>query len=54
MRTRSKTPKPEPVVELTKHELDYIRIMTDLKQQFGSLGYYNDKRKELNENLTIN
>ncbi len=42
----TKQRKPEPVVELTKHELDYVRIMTDLKQQFGSLGYYNDKRKE--------
>jgi hypothetical protein len=24
---------------------DYAKIMADLKQQFGSLGYYNDKRK---------
>jgi hypothetical protein len=37
--------KQNDVVELTRHELEYVLIMTDLKQQFGSLGYYNDKRK---------
>jgi hypothetical protein len=34
------------VVELTKFETDYVKIMTDLKQQFGSISYYNDKRKD--------
>ena len=29
----------------TKSETDYVKIMADLKQQFGSIGYYNDKRK---------
>jgi len=37
--------KQNDVVELTRHELEYVLIMNDLKQQFGSLGYYNDKRK---------
>ena len=37
--------KPNDVVELTRHELEYMLIMNDLKQKFGSLGYYNDKRK---------
>lgn len=41
----TKQSKSNDVVELTKNELDYVKIMTDLKQQFGSLGYYNDKRK---------
>ena len=41
----TKQSKPNDVVELTRHELEYVLIMTDLKQQFGSLGYYNDKRK---------
>jgi hypothetical protein len=27
-----------------KHVPSYVEIMDDLKQQFGSLGYYNDKR----------
>jgi hypothetical protein len=34
------------VVELIKFETDYVKIMTDLKQQFGSISYYNDKRKD--------
>jgi hypothetical protein len=34
------------VVELTKFETDYVKIMADLKQQFGSISYYNDKRKD--------
>jgi len=38
--------KPNDVVELTKHELDYVKIMADLKQKFGSISYYNDKRKD--------
>ena len=37
--------KQNDVVELTKYETDYVKIMADLKQQFSSLGYYNDKRK---------
>jgi hypothetical protein len=37
--------KQNDVVELTRHELEYVLIMNDLKQKFGSLGYYNDKRK---------
>lgn len=41
----TKQSKPNDVVELTRHELEYVLVMTDLKQQFGSLGYYNDKRK---------
>lgn len=41
----TKQSKPNDVVELTRHELEYVLIMTDLKHQFGSLGYYNDKRK---------
>lgn len=27
-------------------ETDYANIMKDLKQQFGRIGYYNDKRKD--------
>jgi hypothetical protein len=30
----------------TKSETDYVKIMADLKQQFGSISYYNDKRKD--------
>jgi hypothetical protein len=41
----TKQSKPNDVVELTRHELEYVLIMNDLKQKFGSLGYYNDKRK---------
>ena len=41
----TKQSKPNDVVELTRQELEYVLIMNDLKQQFGSLGYYNDKRK---------
>ena len=41
-----KQSKPNDVVELTKHELDYVKIMADLKQKFGSISYYNDKRKD--------
>jgi hypothetical protein len=41
----TKQSKPNDVVELTRQELEYVIIMNDLKQQFGSLGYYNDKRK---------
>jgi len=37
--------KQNDVVELTRYELEYVLIMNDLKQKFGSLGYYNDKRK---------
>jgi hypothetical protein len=33
------------VVELTKFETDYVKIMADLKQQFEIICYYNDKRK---------
>lgn len=29
----------------TKSETDYVKIIADLKQQFGSISYYNDKRK---------
>jgi len=28
-----------------KHVPNYVEIMNDLKQKFGRLGYYNDKRK---------
>jgi hypothetical protein len=34
------------IVELTKFETDYVKIMADLKQKFGSIHYYNDKRKD--------
>jgi hypothetical protein len=37
--------KQNGTIELTRQELEYVLIMNDLKQQFGSLGYYNDKRK---------
>jgi hypothetical protein len=30
----------------TKSETDYVKIIADLKQQFGSISYYNDKRKD--------
>jgi hypothetical protein len=43
--TNQSTTKQNDVVELTRHELEYVLIMNDLKQRFGSLGYYNDKRK---------
>jgi len=37
--------KQNDVVELTKYETDYVKIIADLKQQFGNISYYNDKRK---------
>jgi translation initiation factor 1 (eIF-1/SUI1) len=43
--TKKTVTKPNDVVELTKFETDYVKIMADLKQKFGRLGYYNDKRK---------
>jgi hypothetical protein len=44
--TKKNVTKPNDVVELTKFETDYVKIMVDLKQQFGRIGYYNDKRKD--------
>ena len=44
--TKKNVAKPNDVVELTKFETDYVKIMANLKQQFGSIGYYNDKRKD--------
>jgi len=43
--TKQNKTKQNDIVELTKYETDYAKIMADLKQQFGRIGYYNDKRK---------
>jgi len=43
--TKQSKAKQNDVVELTKYETDYVKIMADLKRQFGNIGYYNDKRK---------
>jgi len=43
--TKQSKTKQNDIVELTKCETDYAKIMADLKQQFGRIGYYNDKRK---------
>ena len=42
---QSKTVEPK-VVESQHQETDYVNIIKDLKQQFGSVSYYNDKRKD--------
>jgi hypothetical protein len=44
--TKKTVAEPTDIVELTKFETDYIKVMADLKQKFGRLGYYNDKRKD--------